>query len=97
MDLLRSDRSGDVVSLTNVDLDEFIRRLEMAIPASVENVTYNSPSGAVIGKSATEKVAFYGATPVVQQASTAAGTDATTVQALANALRTALLNLGLIA
>lgn len=35
--------------------------------SSVEQVTYNSPDGAVIGKSATEKVAFYGAVPVVQR------------------------------
>jgi hypothetical protein len=33
-----------------------------------EQVTYNSPSGAQIGSAATEKVAFYGATPVAQRA-----------------------------
>jgi hypothetical protein len=33
-----------------------------------EQVTYNSPTGAMIGKSATEKVSFYGATPVAQRA-----------------------------
>ncbi len=32
-----------------------------------EQVTYNSPSGAQIGQSATEKVGFYGAVPVVQR------------------------------
>lgn len=32
-----------------------------------EQCTYNSPSGAQIGSSATEKVAFYGATPVAQR------------------------------
>jgi hypothetical protein len=32
-----------------------------------EQVTYNSPSGAMIGQSATEKIAFYGVTPVVQR------------------------------
>ena len=53
--------------------------------------------GTYISTAAADKLGFYGATPVVQQASTAAGTDATTTQALANALRTALLNLGLIA
>ena len=36
--------------------------------ASYEQVTYNSPDGAQIGKSATEKVAFYGAAPVTQRA-----------------------------
>lgn len=33
-----------------------------------EQVTYNSPNGAQIGSSASEKVGFYGATPVVQRA-----------------------------
>jgi hypothetical protein len=36
---------------------------------SVEQVTYNSPDGATIGQSATEKVSLYGVTPVVQRAS----------------------------
>jgi hypothetical protein len=40
----------------------------MTIATSYEQVTYNSPDGAQIGVSATEKVAFYGATPVVQRA-----------------------------
>lgn len=34
---------------------------------SYEIVTYNSPDGAQIGKGATEKIAFYGAVPVVQR------------------------------
>ncbi len=33
-----------------------------------EQVTYNGPAGAQIGKSASEKVAFYGAVPVIQRA-----------------------------
>ncbi len=35
--------------------------------ATYEQVTYNSPDGAVMGKSATEKIAFYGAVPVVRR------------------------------
>ena len=35
--------------------------------ATYEQVTYNSPDGAQIGQSATEKVAFYGRVPVVQR------------------------------
>ena len=35
--------------------------------ASYEQVTYNGPDGAQIGKSATEKIAFYGNVPVVQR------------------------------
>jgi hypothetical protein len=34
-----------------------------------EQVTYNAPAGAQVGQSATEKIGFYGATPVVQRAS----------------------------
>lgn len=41
-----------------------------------EQVTYNSPAGAQIGSSATEKIGFYGATPVVQRAT--ASTHTTT-------------------
>lgn len=33
-----------------------------------EQVTYNGPTGAQIGQSASEKVAFYGAVPVIQRA-----------------------------
>ena len=33
-----------------------------------EQLTYNSPDGAQVGKSASEKIGFYGATPVVQRA-----------------------------
>lgn len=62
-----------------------------------EQVTYNGPAGAQIGSSASEKVGFFGATPVVQQATVAAATDATTVITTANACRTALRNLGLMA
>ena len=48
-----------------------------------ENVTYNSPDGAHIGKSTSEKIAFYGTTPITQragatQATSVWGTSATT-------------------
>lgn len=64
---------------------------------SVTYLDMNNTDGTVLGQSATAKIACYGATPVARQASAAAGTDAGSTQALANALRTALLNLGLIA
>ena len=51
----------------------------------------------LVGLSATDTIGFYGATPVAQAATVAAGTDAATTQALANAIRTALRNLGFIA
>jgi len=64
-----------------------------------EQVTYNSPGGAMIGSSATEKVGFFGATPVVQQAITAVGTTTATTalnETRITRLYTALVNLGLI-
>lgn len=42
--------------------------------ATYEQVTYNSPDGALIGNSSTEKLGFYGATPIVQPTVTAIGT-----------------------
>lgn len=36
--------------------------------ATYEQVTYNSPDGAQVGAAASDKVGFYGATPVVQRA-----------------------------
>jgi hypothetical protein len=53
------------------------------------------PDGSSFGQSATDKISFYGATPIVKATATAAGTDAATTQALANGIRTALINLGL--
>lgn len=51
--------------------------------ATYEQVTYNSPDGAMIGQSASEKVAFFGTTPITQRAAAAQatsiwGTSATT-------------------
>jgi len=63
-----------------------------------EQVTYNSPDGAQMGKSATEKVGFYGATPVVQPApAVAVGTDLASVILELADLRAQLVALGLIA
>jgi len=62
--------------------------------ATYEQLTYNSPDGAQIGKSATEKVGFFGATPVVQQTGCAVPTDLATSITAITALRLALNNLG---
>ena len=35
--------------------------------ATYEQVTYNSPDGALVGADATKKVGFWGTTPVVQR------------------------------
>jgi hypothetical protein len=65
-------------------------------PAVSQGTTVaNVGSDANVGKS-TGKVGFYEKAPVVQQTVAAAGTDAGTTQALANSLRTALINLGLV-
>jgi len=56
-----------------------------------------NPDGTSLGQSASDKIGFHDTTPVVQQATAAAGTDAATTQTLANAVRTALLAYGLIA
>ena len=37
-------------------------------PTEYEQAGYNSPDGVQIGNGAAEKVAFYGATPVIQRA-----------------------------
>ena len=70
----------------------------MTIATSYENVTYNSPDGAVMGASSSEKIGFYGATPIVQ-ATLAHTTTITTTQLRAEitALQNALVNLGFIA
>lgn len=34
--------------------------------ATVEQVTYNSPDGATMGSASTEKISFYGATPITR-------------------------------
>jgi hypothetical protein len=39
----------------------------MTIATSYEQVTYNSPDGAQIGQSASEKVGFYGKVPSAQR------------------------------
>ena len=46
---------------------------------SYEQVTYNSPDGALIGNSASEKIGFYGATPVVQRGTSTSHTTTNVV------------------
>lgn len=62
-----------------------------------EQVTYNGPAGAQIGKSATEKVGFFGATPVAQIANVVDATDAATAITKLNAVIAGLESLGLFA
>ena len=64
---------------------------------AIDQLSKGNDDGTVLGQSASDKISVYGATPVVQAATVAAGTDAATTQTLANAIRTALINLGVIA
>lgn len=65
--------------------------------ATYEQVTYNSPDGAQIGKASTEKLGFFGATPADQPAAIADATDAATAITKCNEVIAALEELGLIA
>ena len=69
-------------------------------------VSDNCPDGALVGNSASSKVGFFGATPVVQQTSATAITlsttgdvaaDSTAIKTAINTIRTDLINLGLTA
>ena len=51
--------------------------------------------GTILGQSATDKVGFYGKTPVVQAAHIADATDATTTQAAVNSIIAILEGVGL--
>lgn len=71
----------------------------MAQPTEYEQCTYNAPDGAQVGDAATEKVGFFGATPVVQAAITAVGTTTATTalnETKIDRLYSALATLGLI-
>jgi len=69
----------------------------MAIATSIENVSYNSPDGATFGASSSEKISFYGATPITRPSVTQQSTATTTaLRADINRLETALVNLGII-
>lgn len=43
--------------------------------ATYEQVTYNSPDGSQVGSGISEKVAFYGTTPISQRAGAAQATS----------------------
>ena len=70
----------------------------MAIPTTQRSfVGHNAADGVTLGFSSSTPISFYGATPVARPTVSAAATDAGTTQTLANSLRTALINLGLVA
>ena len=55
---------------------------------AVQYIGDNGPDGVCIGLSATEKVAFYGETPVVQASAITAATNTTTTTSTTTALTT---------
>ena len=52
-------------------------------PLEYEQVTYNSPDGGQIGKTSTDLVAFWGATPVIRGTSTVANISTTAFRSTA--------------
>jgi hypothetical protein len=65
--------------------------------ATYERLDYGSPDGSQWGTASTDKISFYGATPIVQPSVTQQATATTTaLRADLNRLETALVNLGLI-
>lgn len=66
--------------------------------ASYEYLDYGSPDGAIFGRASTEKIAFYGGTPLAKVSLTQQATTKTTTQLRAEltALQNALHNLGLV-
>ena len=66
---------------------------------SVHYLGDNGPDGACLGTGTSEKIAFYGSTPVAQQTVTALATGSTgaTITATVQALQAALATLGIVA
>ena len=50
----------------------------MTQPTEYEQLSYNAPDGAQFGKGVTEKIAFYGSTPIVQPTSSTSSLVSTT-------------------
>ena len=66
--------------------------------ATYERIDYGSSDGSQLGGASTDKIAFYGATPIVRPSVTQQSTATTTaLRADLNRLEAALVNLGLIA
>jgi hypothetical protein len=65
--------------------------------ADAKNLAFGTGTGTKIASASTQKIAFYGATPIVQPTAVADATDAATVITQLNALLARMRNLGLIA
>lgn len=69
----------------------------MAVGSYIKQNSDGGSDGTKVGQSATDKLGFYGTTPVVQPAGIADATDAATAITKCNAVISALETLGLIA
>jgi hypothetical protein len=65
--------------------------------ADAQHYAFGTTTGTKFGTATTQKIGFFNATPVVRQTVSAAATDAATTQTVVNDIRTALVNLGLVA
>lgn len=66
-----------------------------AIVLAGQDIATDTTTGMKIATVSTQKIGFYGKTPIVRPSLAVAATDAATTQTLANSLRSALINLGL--
>ena len=64
---------------------------------AAQNVHDGNADGILLGQASTDKVGFYGKTPVVRPATIADATDAATAITKCNAVIAALISVGLIA
>jgi hypothetical protein len=71
--------------------------LNTTLAADAQNISTDTTTGTKIGTSTSQKIGFFNATPVVQQAAVADATDAASVITQLNALLARLRTLGLIA
>ena len=62
---------------------------------TTENLSYNADDGCLVGKSATEKVGFYGVTPIVQRTAAILTSDVATASSadVTTALKAAVIDL----
>lgn len=91
--LARSDAGGVVGTVFTITRSTMRINLGEGV-----DLALGATTGTKIGTGTTNKLAFYGKTPVIQPSGTpAAATDAATTQALVNDLRTKLIALGLVA
>lgn len=65
--------------------------------AGERQLSDGNDAGTILGQSSTDKIGFYGATPVVRPATIADATDAATAITKVNAVIAALETLGLVA